>query len=395
MMGEKTVLIAGGGLGGLCAAACLLTRGIDVEVYEQAPQLGEVGAGIQVSANATRVFRHLGMLDALDEVAARPDVYQFRLFDTGEVLQSIPFGQSYIDKHGVPYYSIHRADLLNLLVDKVRSLKPDAVHLNAKADGYEQDGEGVTLILADGRRIRGRALIGADGIKSAVRTQMLGPIPANYTGDIAWRAVVEKSVLPEEYQTNAVDIWVGPGRHAVTYPLRRGTLTNFVGSVEDDSWKDDSWTVKRPWEEMQADFKGWHGMIQALIDAADRDSCYRWALNNRTPVDNWTEGRTVLMGDAAHPTLPYMAQGAAMAFEDGAVLARAFAAESSVPDALALFERNRVPRTSKIVNESSANRKLFHMPSIEDMKAAFAQRNMNAERNAWLFSYDPLSVELV
>lgn len=394
-MRERTVLIAGGGLGGLATAACLLTQGIDVEVHEQAPQLGEVGAGIQVSANATRVFRHLGLLDALDAVAARPDVYQFRLFDTGEILQSIPLGQSYVERHGVPYFSIHRADLLNILVDKVRSLKPDAIHLNAKAVGYEEGADGVTLLLEGGRQVRGDALIGADGIRSAIRAQLLGQTPANYTGDIAWRAVVEKSVLPEEYQTNAVDIWVGPARHAVTYPLRRGTLTNFVGSVEDDSWKDDSWTVKRPWEEMQRDFTGWHGMIQALIDAADRDSCYRWALNNRLPVENWSSGHTVLMGDAAHPTLPYMAQGAAMAFEDAAVLARAFTAESTVSDAIALFQRNRIPRTTRIVTESSANRKLFHMPSMEEMKASFSQRNMNAERNAWLFSYDPLAVELV
>ncbi len=390
----KKILIVGGGIGGMTAAACLLRAGFEVSVFEQAPELGEVGAGIQLSANPMRVLRHLGLVDKLASLGVRPEAYQFKMFDTAEVLQEIPLGQGYVERHGVPYISVHRADLLDCLVDAVRDLDNGAITLSATGIDFTEDGDGVTLHFADGGEARGDVLIGADGIKSFVRAKILGETPVHYTGDQSWRILVPAERLRPEQRPDTVNICVGPGKHGVVYPIRPDGLVNMVGCVEYETWDEESWTARRPWAEMKADFAGWHDNIQAIIDHADRDQCFRWAMNNRPPVSNWSTARLTLLGDAAHPTLPYMAQGGGMAIEDGAVMARALQQESDVGEALDLYQRNRLERTARIVNESSANRNMFHLPSEAALRAAFAKRDMNAERTAWLFSYDPMTVEL-
>ena len=390
----KKILIIGGGIGGMTAAACLLRAGFDVAVFEQAAVLGEVGAGIQLSANPMRVLRHLGLVTRLEQQGVRPTAYQFKMFDTAEVIQEIPLGDGYVARHGVPYLSVHRADLLDTLITAVRDLDSAAVTLNAMATGYVEDATGVTVRFADGNEARGDVLIGADGIKSMVRAKILGQTPVHYTGDQSWRILVPAQRLAPNQRPDTVNICVGPGKHGVVYPIRPNGLVNMVGCVEYATWDDESWTARRPWSEMKADFAGWHGDIQAIIDHADKDQCFRWAMNNRPPVDNWSTSRTTLLGDAAHPTLPYMAQGGGMAIEDGAVIARALQQEDNVGAALDLYQRNRLERTARIVNESSANRNMFHLPSEAALREAFAQRDMNAERTAWLFSYDPMTVEL-
>ena len=388
------VLIAGGGIGGLTAAACLLRAGFEVELYEQAPELSEIGAGIQMSANPTRVLYDLGLAEQLDAVAVRPAAYRFVIYDSADVLQQIVMGDTYVERHGVPYYVLHRSDFLKILEDKVRALNPDVIHLNSAVEGFSESDHAVQLRLSDGRTAMGDVLIGADGIKSVVRSQIVGETPAHYTGDVAWRVTVPMEGLPQNDEPHTVDIWVGPSRHAVSYPIRAGHLMNFVGVVEFDEWSEESWISKHPWENFKQDFEGWHPKIQAIIDAADHDNCFRWALNDRAPISNWSTSRATLMGDAAHPTLPYMAQGAAMAIEDAAVLTRALQTAADVPAALDLYERNRVDRAARIVNESSANRGLFHHDSPEELRRAFSERDISAERTAGLFSYNPLTVEL-
>ena len=393
-MTRDVVLIAGAGIGGLTAAAMLLQQGVDVEVHEQSTQLGEVGAGIQVSANAARVYRALGMLERVRAVAAQPSAYRFRLHDSGEVLQTIVLGEAYEARHGVPYLTVHRADLHALLVERVRELKSDAIHLGHRVERIEQHDDGVALHFTDGTQASGRVLVGGDGIKSVVREHVLGAQPPRFTGDASWRLMVQMQDLPEPHRQHTVDIWVGPGKHAVTYPLRGGAVLNMVGCVEQRSWDGDSWITRAPWEELDADFRGWNDSIAAVVALARDGECYRWAMNDREPVSGWTRGRVTLMGDAAHPTLPYMAQGAAMAVEDAAVLARAIALDGLAPPALHRYERHRLERTARIVRESAANRQLFHMDSVQALRESFARRDMSGERNAWLFSYDPIEVPI-
>lgn len=388
------VIIAGAGLGGLAAAACLLQRGFEVRVLEQAPQLGEVGAGIQQSANAVKVLYALGLREALDRVAVMPRDYEFRRFDTGELLHKIPFAGAHEAKHGTPYYHLHRADFHQILADKVRTLDPACIRLNARVSGFAEGAHGVTVKLADGSEASGDVLVGADGIKSVVRARIAGETPARYTGYVAWRVTVPREKLPADPMETVGAVWCGPRNHCVLYWLRSGTLLNFVGCPEHAAWDDESWTQRRPWQELKAAYAGWHPRIQAILDAADRNECYRWALNDRTPIRHWSTARVTLLGDAAHPTLPFLAQGACMAIEDAAVLARALAGAGSVAEALQVYERARVERCARVVTESAEHGGLYHIVDAVEMKKAFAERNIAQERERWLYNYDPLTVPL-
>jgi salicylate hydroxylase len=394
-MPQYKILIAGAGLGGLAAASFLTKAGHDVSIYEQAPKLEEIGAGIQISANAMHALRTLGLEQAITAVGVRPAAYVFRLHDTGEEIQRFALSEEHERLHGAPYTQMHRADFHALLAAKAEELKPGVVNLNKRATGFEEDANRVTLHFADGSSARGDLLIGADGLKSVVRKQIVGETPANYTGDAAWRITVPVERLPPGLVEPAMNLFLGPGGHAVFYYLRGGKLLNFVGIIETDEVLEESWTLKLPWERLKADYRGWHPIVQTVIDGADRDQCYRWSLHNRLPISNWSTPRATLLGDAAHATLPYLAQGAVMAIEDGALLSRALAQEKTISAALQLYQSNRIPRTSRIVLQSSENRRRFHLGSQDAIRAEFSKVNEGEERNKWLYSYNPMTVELV
>lgn len=394
-MPKHKILIAGAGLGGLAAASSLMKAGHDVEIYEQAPALSEVGAGIQVSANAMHVLRGLGLEQAIRAVGVSPGAYVFRLHDTGEVIQRFSLAEEHERVNGAPYTQLHRADFHEILAGKARELKPNVVNLNHAVTGFTENDNGVELKFANGKSAKGDILIGADGLKSVVRRQMFGDQKATYTGDAAWRVIVPVERLPKDFLEPVMSVFMGPGGHAVCYYLRGGKVLNFVGIIETDDVQEESWTVKMPWDRLKADFEGWHPVIQTVIDKADKDQCFRWSLHNRPPIYDWSSKRVTLLGDSAHPTLPYLAQGAVMAIEDGAVLARALGMVDDIPQALQLYQRNRVERTAKIVTQSSDNRRLFHLPSQDAIRAEFAKRDEGADRNKWLYSYNPLTVELV
>jgi salicylate hydroxylase len=390
---RRKILIAGAGLGGLAAAAGLLRAGHDVQVFEQAPALGEVGAGIQLSANASRVLIDLGLKQAIEAVAVRPLRTEFRLHDTAEIVNVIPLGEAHETRFGTPYYHIYRPDLHNILVDAVSKASPDCIHLSAGVRGYAEDADGVTLTLADGRSFRGDLLIAGDGIKSVVRAQMHGDTPANFTGNVAWRVMVPRNRLPENFMDRIFINWMGPKKHMVVYWVRGGELLNFVGCVEKPEWRETGWAVRAPWQDLKDDYAGWHPDVQTMIDAADREACYCWALNNRPRLPYWSTGRVTLLGDAAHPTLPYMAQGAVMAIEDGAVLRRALE-QADIPTALKLYEAARIDRTARIVDESTEHAKLYHHDTAQAFRDAFAAKDPAKDRGLWLYNYDPLTVPL-
>jgi salicylate hydroxylase len=391
----KKVLIAGAGIGGLTAASCLMKAGYDVDVFEQAPVLSEVGAGIQMSANAMHVLNDLGMGEAIARMAVRPGAYVFRLHDTGEEISRFSLADEHLRLHKAPYNQLHRADLHDVLAAKAREFKPNVVRLNSRVVGFEETADRVRVRLSSGETVDGDLLIGADGVKSAVRAQIAGADHAVYTGDAAWRLTLPAEQLPPGFMGQVMSVWMGPGAHVVCYYLRAGALLNFVGLVETDEVSEESWTAKFPWEKLKADFRGWHPDIQLIIDKAEKDQCFRWSLFYRPPITNWSTQRATMLGDAVHATLPYLAQGAAMAIEDGAVLTRALRKSGDdVAAALQLYQRNRIERTSRIVKGSSANRDLFHLRDQQKLRDAFANRDEGASRNAWLYSYNPLTVEL-
>ena len=350
-MGCK-IIIAGAGLGGLAAASCLLKAGHDVAIYEQSPALGEVGAGIQISANAFHVMRHLGLEDELLKVGVRPGAYIFRLHDTGEELQRFALSEDHERKHGAPYVQLHRADYHAILAARAQSLKPDLIRLDHRLVDFVETPDFVEARFAKGATARGDLLIGADGLKSAVRKQIFGDTPATYTGDAGWRLIVPVERLPQPFLETVMSVFMGPGGHAVCYYLRAGALLNFVGIVETDDVREESWTLKLPWEGLKADFAGWHWAIQTIVDRADRDGCFRWSLYSRRPMRRWSTRRATLLGDAAHPTLPYLAQGAAMAVEDAVVLAELLPRAGALEDLLEQFMERRWARCRLVVEAS-------------------------------------------
>jgi salicylate hydroxylase len=387
------VLIVGGGIGGISTALSLLKSGFEVEVYEQASALLEIGAGIQLSANAMHVLVSHGLERQLSKLWVKPSAYVFRLHDSGEIISRIPLAEAHERQHGAPYCQFHRADLLDTMAAHLRAVGPAVVRLNSRVVFYEETGTGVTIRLHNGSTASGDVLVGADGVKSTIRAQLLGAAKPIYTGDSAWRLVVPSNRL-KFHAEREMAVWMGPGKHVVSYFLRDGELLNFVGLVETTEISEESWIAKFPWEKLKQEFVGWNEEIQNIIDAADRDECYRWSLYFRPSVANWSSRRVTLLGDAVHATLPYLAQGAAMAIEDGAVLARSLEAKRDVSDALQLYQRNRIGRTAKIVNGSTANRDLYHASDQNRIRAHFEHRDEAASRNSEIYAYNPLTVSL-
>ncbi len=391
------ILIVGAGIGGLTAALALMREGHEVAVYEQAAALAELGAGVQISANGARVLFALGLEGALRKVWSEPAGKEIRLWNTGETWKLFDLGAESVARYGAPYFMIHRADLHQVLIDAVRALEPDAIHLDARCTGFDDDGSTITLHLANGDSVSGDALVGADGVHSRIRNILCGDDKPEFTGCMAWRGLVPAEKLPPHMRRNAGVNWVGPGGHVVNYLLRRGEIFNFVGVVERD-WRVESWTEKGTREECAADFSGWHADIHAIIRSIAQP--YKWALLGRAPLTRFSRGRATLLGDAAHPTLPMLAQGANMAIEDGIVLARCLAADDDVERALARYEKARVERTARLVRGANEMARRFHNPALAD--AAGAKAYVDAQwseetvkqRYDWIFQYDATRVAI-
>jgi salicylate hydroxylase len=313
-----------------------------------------------------------------------PSSQTWKLFD---------LGTTSVAQYGYPYFMIYRPDLHKVLADAVRAIDVDAIKLGAQCTGFEETGEGVTLKLADGREVRGDVLIGADGVHSRIRSQLFGADQPSFSGCLAWRGVIPMERLPERLRRPVGTNWVGPGAHVIHYPLHGGALMNFVGIVERGDWQVESWTQKGTHEECHADFKGWHNDVHELIRNVDVP--YKWALMSRAPLEQWSSGRVRLLGDGCHPTLPFLAQGAVMAIEDGYILARCIDAyEHDLALALKKYETARIERTTKIVLRSTENDRRFHNPALasSDGAAAYIDREWAEpkvrERYDWLFRHN-------
>jgi len=396
-LGKPRILIAGAGIGGTVAALALLARGFEVALFEQAAELRELGAGVQISPNGSRVLRSLGLLSDLEAIAAVPVAKEMRLFDTGQTWRVQDLGATAEARYGSPYWLVHRGDFHAVLVQALAERAPGAVRVGARCVDFVQDLDGVTLLLEAGEQVRGDALIGADGVHSRIREALFGESRATFTGFMAWRGVVPMERLPARLRQRHGMTWIGPHGHVVTYPLRRGELLNFVTAIERDDWLIESWSEAGTVEECRRDLARWHEDVQAIVDAIDVP--YKWAMLGREPMAQWSVGRVSLLGDACHPTLPFLAQGANMAIEDGMVLARCLEAYP-VPEALRRYEAARLDRTSRIVRGSLENVSRYHNPLLGDPEQAqafmdreFAPRAMGA-RYDWLYEYDALSVAI-
>jgi salicylate hydroxylase len=382
------IAIIGGGIGGLSAALHLLRAGFDVQVYEQAPRITEIGAGIQISPNASRPLHRLGLRAAMEKVGVFPEAIHQRRWDDGRTLQLAPLGPEVEATFGAPYYHFHRADLANLLAD---ALPPERLHVGHKLVGLEQKGAGAIARFDNGVSVEADLVVGADGIHSRVRALTFGPEKPRFTGCVAWRGLVPADRIAHLEIPVRSHNWMGPEAHCVHYWVSARKLMNVVCVVEHGDWTSESWTDKGRVAEVLARYEGWHPIVRGLIEAFPET--YVWALHDRAELPCWSDGSITLLGDSCHPMLPMMAQGAAQSIEDGATLASLLATMTSDPkDVLRRYEELRKPRASWLQQASAANRTRFHLQDGPEQQARDAAMAASGDRSmaniGWLYAHD-------
>ncbi|MBQ0937037.1 3-hydroxybenzoate 6-monooxygenase [Ideonella paludis] len=383
------VLVAGGGIGGLAAALALTRQGFQVLVLEQAAELGEIGAGIQLGPNAFHAFDALGVGDLARSRAVFTDYMVMHDAIDEYQVGKIPTDERFRERFGNPYAVIHRADVHGALYEGAQATGKVHCLTNTRIERVEQDEQGVTAIDQHGQRHRGVALIGADGVKSVVRQQYVND-PHRVTGHVVYRAVVDKADFPDELKWNAASIWVGPNCHLVHYPLRGGEQYNVV--VTFHSREQEEWGVRDGSKaEVESYFQGICPKARQLIELPK--SWRRWATADKEPIGQWTYGRVTLLGDAAHPTTQYMAQGACMALEDAVTLGEALRVHGNDwHQALDLYQRSRVARTARIVLSAREMGRIYHAKGVERLVRNDLWRGRSAERfydaMEWLYGWN-------
>ena len=385
------VLVAGGGIGGMTAALALIRAGFSVRLFEQAAAFGDVGAGLTVQPSATRALDYLGLgAEFRDRADPSPgsSVFHYR---TGAILCELMSANNAADASGVTlYHRIHRADFLAMLEAAIRAASPDTLHLGCRVVGVEQTGDGVTAILQDGSRVSGAALVGADGARSPVRAHLFGTGTPQFRGQVAYRCLIPMERVRGVLGGRSSGTYIGPGRIFNQYAVRHDTILNCVGIVKTDDWQQEGWSTAATREEVLAQFDGWHDSLTGLIAEARAGGLIKWALYDRDPLPQWSRGPVTLLGDAAHPILPFLGLAGAMAIEDAVVLARACAATpGDLAGAFLTYERARQPRTSHVLINSRAQGELYQGDDTEGY-ANKARPNQNQD----LYTYDPATVAL-
>jgi salicylate hydroxylase len=387
---KPRVAVIGGGIGGLTAARALLRRGVDVHVFESSPELKEIGAGVALGANAMKALRSLE-LEAPVRAIGYQAPYQQLLTWKGRIISKTD-GATAAARFGARGCTIHRADLLDVLA---QSVPADSVTLSARCESVTTGDAGASARFTDGSEIEADIVVGADGIHSAVRASLFGPDAPQFTGKICYRSVIPVADLPAKRLEPYEGLWLGPHGALVVYGVRRGELINVVAHYDDATYKHESWIAEGDRDEILGRYRKWHASLRELFAAGDL--WYKWALYDRDPIPAWTKGRVTILGDAAHPMLPYLGQGAGQAIEDGCVLAAAIDKLADDPAAaLELYERSRRPRASRVVLTSRARGADNHLVSpvaalTRDLRIAVRKRlskDLTGRGEAWIAEYD-------
>jgi salicylate hydroxylase len=392
------IVIIGAGIGGLATAAALRQHGFEATIYEQASELGEVGAGIQMTPNATKVLTALGLADRLRAVAFEPEAIVGLDWKSGREAFRTPLKGRCDTLYGAGYFQVHRADLHQMLRDSVPA---DWIRVSSRCVGLENTDDGVRLSFEDGSVVEADVVVGADGIHSVVRGALFEDSAPLYTGNICWRALVPFDTPDFDLVLPTSSMWFGPKGHVVTYYVRGSSMVNIVAVHETDSWQSESWTTPSSREELCATYADWHPRLRRLLERTG--DIFKWGLFDRDPMATWTVGRVTLLGDAAHPMLPFLSQGAAMAIEDGYVLARALSQHADdVLTALRVYETERLPRTRDVQLAARERGRSYHMTSpvariVRDVflwVRSLFDAHSSGLRAAWVYDYDAVTTPL-
>ncbi|MCC2628332.1 MAG: monooxygenase [Thermomicrobiales bacterium] len=383
------ILIVGAGIGGLTAALALRQAGFDTHVYEQASVLREVGAGVAISPNAVKVLHRLGLAEALRTVGVVSHSMDSRDWQTGTLLGRVPLAEAAVERWGAPFYHLHRADLH----DSLRAaLGDEHISLGARCVAVEQHDNVMSARFADGREATGALLIGADGIHSVVREYVTGPDRPIWSRQISWRGLAPAMVGHEVgLEVRHHSFW-GPRTIFVCFYVSAGRLVNWVGNTQsDDDWQEESWSARGDRDEVLRLFAGWHPEVRELI--AGTEQVFKWALFDRPPLETWTRGRVTILGDAAHPMLPYMAQGASQSIEDAFVLSSCLATDrNDPPRAIEEYATHRRERTAAVQAASREASRVVRLTDAAEIQARNARLGDNPEapiaRFDWIWSYD-------
>ncbi|MEL6679181.1 MAG: FAD-dependent monooxygenase, partial [Pseudomonadota bacterium] len=349
---DRTVAIAGGGIGGMATALACVRRGAETHVFERAEALAEVGAGLQLSPNGMKVLDALGVGEAIRAVASTPRAIELRDHRRERLLMRVPLGDAYQARHGAPYLHIHRADLLHVLTEAAEGAGVH-LHLGREALGYTPD---PTLEFDSGISFPADVVVGADGVHSALRRQSWSGHAPTFTGQVAWRGLVPADRLPPDLIPPATTLLMGPGRHLVLYPLRDRSLVNFVAVEERSDWAEEGWSIPDDPDNLRAAFAGWGPMADGVLGACEQT--FLWGLFAHPSLDTWSDGGMVLTGDAAHPMLPFIAQGAVMALEDAWALAASLDT-GTVAEGIARYDRQRRERATRVQTTAQGQARLY------------------------------------
>ena len=374
------VVVVGGGIGGLFAANALIAHGLEVSLYEQAPALGEVGAGVYITPNAVRQMQRVGLGPAVEKWGARVGLKSHYFRHDGSPIAPVQV----TDASGwSANFGMHRADLVDLLA---APLPPGVVHCGHRAVGFEQAGDVARVRFANGAFAEGDVVVGADGIHSELRPHVFPPSRPVFHGTISYRGLVARERLPD-WPMDRWEMWAGPKKHFLVFPVRHGTMVNYVGFVPTDEEMKESWSAPGDPDRLRREFEGWDPRIGQVLKQVDK--CFRWALYDREPLPTWSKGRLTLLGDAAHPMLPHLGQGANQSIEDGMALATILSRvdRMRVPAALLAYERLRRERVAEV--QLGARKHGLRVDSmVADLAVRDAELAAHAEFRAQLYSYD-------
>lgn len=390
------VVVVGAGIAGLTLSLCLARAGVRVIVIDRAQELREVGAGLQLSPNASAILFHLGLGSALDATGIRPEAIAIRDGSSGHLIVRLPLGEATVERYGAPYIVIHRADLQGTLLAAVEQEPRVSLHLGVDIDSLQEDETGVTVVGREAGQpveFRGGVLVGADGVRSMVRETVMGGGPAVYTGRTAWRATFKaEGFIAQSFRHNETGLWLGRQAHLVHYAIDAGREINLVAAI-DDVWNDDGWDVPGDPKQIQAAFARWPEPVRKLI--AMPESWRKWALCEAPRDTPWTRGRAVLIGDAVHGMAPFVAQGAAMAIEDARVLSGVLASGTGgdVEERLSDFAERRKARTDKVAAAARRNGRIYHLGGAAAKARNLGMRALGAERLIagmdWIYGWRP------